>query len=161
MKLRYALAALGAAAVATLGVAAPSAGASTTGTQHFVITTTDPAEDAVQFIAATGPIHALGSVEHVSPSIDRFVFPAGSLRVHHSFTRGSGSNDYDPVTCLGVITEDGIYQVVRGTGAYKGASGSGTYHLSVTFVGCNEENPPRLFFLRIDASGPLTLPSAA
>jgi hypothetical protein len=156
---KYLLAGLAVTALTLLGFSAP-AGATTTGTEHFLLLTTDPSDSAVPTIIATGPIHAAGTDEQVSPSIDRFVFPDGNLRIHHVTDQSSVRQRFDPVTCLGTYTENGSYTVVRGTGAYKGASGSGTYHLSVDSVGCDENAPPSVFVLKINAVGPLTLPSA-
>jgi hypothetical protein len=97
----------------------------------------------------------------VSNSIDRFVFPAGSLKIHHKVTAGTSRDSFDPATCYGTHTERGTYEVTNATGAYKGATGNGTYRLRVEFVGCDQSSPPSVFILRINAVGPLTLPSAA
>ena len=76
----------------------------------------------------------------------------GGLPLKNSVLNAS----FDPKTCLSRVNERGNYQVARGTNAYAGASGSGTYHLEVVQQGCGPT--PKQFSLEIHASGPLTLP---
>ena len=101
-----------------------------------------------------GPIHARGKDVPVSNSVDRLVFRTGNLRIHHHRI-GRGVNTFDPVTCYGTHREHGAYRVVGGTGAYRGITGEGIYHLQVQFVGCHPNEPPRVFMLVINASGPV------
>ena len=152
----HALAALGVAAVTAIGFAA-SAGATTTGTETFTRLSTDPSDNAQPIIIANGPVHARGTDVQVSPSNDRFVFPAGNLKIHHKTTAGTSHDSFDPVTCYGTHTENGTFTVTKGTGAYKNATGSGTYTLKVTFIGCDESAQPDYFSLEIDATGTVTV----
>ena len=156
MKVMHALAALGVAAVTAIGFAA-SAGATTTGTETFIGLSTDPSDNAQPIIIANGPVHARGTDVQVSPSNDRFVFPAGNLKIHHKTTAGTSHDSFDPVTCYGTHTENGTFTVTKGTGAYKNATGSGTYTLKVTFIGCDESAQPDYFSLEIDATGTVTV----
>jgi hypothetical protein len=144
-----------AAAVVALGVALP-AGAST-GTEHFTILSNDPAEDATAIVIANGPVHARGTDITVSNTNDRFVFPDGNLKLHHSTTAGTSKDTFDPTTCYSTHTERGTFVITRGTGAYKGATGSGTYRLKVAVVGCDENSPPEYFSLVVHAVGDLTI----
>ena len=155
MRIRHVVAALGLAAVATLGFAAPAGAA--TGTEHFKLLSNDPSETAQPIVLATGLVHARGTDVQVSGSIDRFVFPAGNLKVHHKVTAGTSKDRFDPVTCYGTHTEQGTFDVTKGTGAYKGASGSGTYRLKVQFIGCDPTAEPDFFSLEINAVGTLTI----
>jgi len=107
-------------------------------------------------VTASGPIHAAGRDVVVNDNRDRFVFPKGTLVVAHHAV--SSHDSFDPTTCLGRATETGTYQIVRGTDAYSGASGHGTYHVKVLIQGCNQNRPLNQFLLEIHASGPLTLP---
>jgi hypothetical protein len=144
-----------AAAVVALGVALPAGAA--TGTEHFKLLSTDPSENAQPIVIAKGPVHARGTDVTISPSNDRFVFPAGNLRIHHVLTPGTSKDTFDPQTCYGTHTERGTFTVVRGTGAYKGASGSGTYRLKVVVIGCDPNAEPEFFSLEINAVGTLSV----
>src|SRR6478609_8418908 len=117
MKITHVLAALGIAAVATIGFAAPS-GATTTGTETFTGLSTDPSDNAQPIIIANGPVHARGTDVQVSPSNDRFVFPGGNLKIHHKTTAGTSHDSFDPVICYGTHTESGTFTATKGTGAY-------------------------------------------
>jgi hypothetical protein len=155
MRIRHVVATIGIAAVAALGFAAP-AGA-TTGTEHLKLLSNDPSETAQPIVIANGPVHARGTDVAVSPSIDRFVFPAGNLKIHHKIAAGTSKDTFDPVTCYGTHTEQGTFEVTKGTGAYKGASGSGTYRLKVVVVGCDPNAEPDFFSLEINAVGTLSV----
>jgi hypothetical protein len=156
MKIKYVLATLAAVGLTTLGIAAP-AGASTTGTQTFLLLGNDPSESAPSIVIANGPVHARGTDVQVSNSIDRFVFPAGNLKIHHKVTAGTSQDSFDPVTCYGTHRERGTFEVTNGTGAYKAATGSGTYRLTITFVGCDPSAAPDFFSLQIHATGTMTI----
>ena len=158
MRIRRAFALPGAIALALAAVFAPAAaGASGSQTEHFIILSTDPAPNAKAIVVATGPIHAQGIDITVTPTRDRFEFPRGAITVLHHTTKGTSKDTFDPVTCYGTHTENGTYQVTGGTGAYDDARGHGTYKLTATFVGCSQHALPKLFELRVDASGPLAL----
>ena len=154
MRLRMAVAALTVVGAAIAGVAGTASASPVTGTEHFLILQTGTSQ--VPSVTASGPIHAAGRDIVVSDNRDRFVFPKGTLIVDHHAV--SSHDSFDPKTCLGRATETGTYRIVRGTHAYSGASGHGTYHVKVLIQGCNQNRPPKQFLLEIHASGPLTLP---
>ena len=156
MKITHVLVALGIAAAATVGFAS-AAGAATTGTQTFTLLSTDPSDGAQPIIIANGPVHARGTDVQVSPSIDRFVFPSGNLKIHHKTTAGTSHDSFDPVTCYGTHTENGTFTVTNATGAYKNATGSGSYTLKITFIGCDPDSQPDYYSLEVDATGTLTV----
>jgi hypothetical protein len=153
MKLRHLLVASAVVAAGASGVAgiASAAAPHTSGTQHILLLQTNPNGSPV--VIARGPIHAQGKDIVVNDSRDRFVFPKGALIVRHHATRHHDS--FDKVTCYGRHTESGTYTVLGGTKAYQHASGHGTYHLTVQFVGCSQSNPPRVFQLQVNADGPI------
>jgi hypothetical protein len=157
MNIKRTLAALGVLAIASLGLAASASADSGSRNQHFTALSTSTAQDAPLILIATGPIHARGTDQPVkgSSTRDTFIFPKGTLRIHH--TAGHDNGTFDPVTCYGTFTETGTYQVTGGTGAYKGAQGHGTYSVKGTFVGCNQNAAPDFFSLEINAFGPLSL----
>lgn len=153
MRIKRLFALFGASALLVAGVPAAPAGASGSRNQHFIILSSDPSDTAIPVVVATGPIHALGT--DTNSAKERFVFPHGSLKIRHQTKHSKDS--YDPVTCYGVHTETGAYQITDGTRAYDDARGSGTFKVTVTFVGCSRTAPPNVFQLRIDAFGPLAI----
>ena len=154
MRLRAVIAALVVTGTAVAGLSGTASASSVTGTEHFLILQTG--DSRVPSVTGSGPIHAAGRDIVVNDNRDRFVFPKGSLIVVHHAVRSHES--FDPKTCLVRVDETGNYQVVRGTDAYHGASGHGTYHAEVLSQGCNPNRPPKQFVLEVHASGPLTLP---
>lgn len=151
-----------AAAVSAAGIAATVIGtavASASGaapTEHFLGLNNNPNTNGVQAVVAQGPIHATGKDVVVSGHKDRFVFPNGSITVvHHKV--GKDTQSFDRVTCYGTFGEHGTYTVTRGSGAYVGAHGTGTYRLVGKVVGCSQNKPPRIFQVQLVANGPLSV----
>jgi hypothetical protein len=72
-----------------------------------------------------------------------------------------GTSQFDPRTCLNLVSQAGRYQIVGGTGRYAGIRGQGTYQLSLEFISarshgqCNSGRSPvaRQELLRL--SGPV------
>ena len=123
--------------------------------EHFLVVSSDPSNNAVPIIIATGPIHAKGTDIVVSNTKDIFKFTHGSLFVTHHIKKHSSRDSYDPVTCYFRHTERGTYRVTGGTGAYANAHGHGHYAVRVSGVGCDQNAAPEYFNLEIMASGPL------
>jgi hypothetical protein len=145
----------GAVVASTLAVTVPALAASGSGgTERFTIVQTSPTGHTFP-ISATGPIHALGKDTPGSNNKDTFAFPKGALIVQHS--RTAGTQNFDKATCLGTFTEQGVYKVLSGTGAYAHATGHGTYSLAGYAFGCSQNKPPSTFSLVIKAAGPLSL----
>jgi hypothetical protein len=141
------------AAVGAIGVGTGTAGASTTASQYFTLTQT--AVDGPTTVVAAGLISATGTDIVESNHRDRFSFPQGDVIVKHWAT--SSHESFDPATCVGTFSERGTYTVVRGSNAYRGASGSGRYKVFAIFQGCDPNQPPTSFSLVVQAHGPLTL----
>ena len=123
--------------------------------QKFVLLQNNPAL-AGGPIAATGPIHARGTDVVIDDFRDRFKFPDGNVVIKHRPTRGASSESYDPVTCLFTFTERGTWRTIRGTRAYADVQGHGRYRVFGQGFGCDENQPPKVFILRIVARGPLS-----
>jgi hypothetical protein len=102
---------------------------------------------------ASGPIAGSGRDIVMGANADKFVFAGGSVTVAHQAT--SQNQTQDPRTCLGRFTESGNYQLVAGTGVYRGVSGSGTYSARGVSRGCTEAAKSRYF---VTASGWTKLP---
>ena len=112
-------------------------------------------------IVASGPISGVGRNIPTGEETETDIFPNGSIDLRHPETGGSES--FDPRTCLGTATFNGTYSIESGTGAYAGATGSGTYQGQAFFLaertaeGCSEEETAFSFFF-VRASGTTTLP---
>ena len=156
------LAATGAAAatgaIVVCGVTAASAaspGITRTSTESVqIMQTTIPGKATV---IAHGAFTASGVA---SETLDKIVFPHGTLKLRAS--PGTGPSRFDAKTCLGTEDKHGTYRIFGGTGAYKGISGHGRYHLNTLFVAardakgkCSHNKEPVGFQLVIRASGPV------
>jgi len=130
-----------------LGIlAAPTAAVAqqTSGAQTFIGIQNGP--DDPGRVIAVGTINATGSDEIVSDTEDVFHFPTGDLTVDHAVV--SSQQSFDPATCLFQLTEIGTIDVVRGTGAYVGATGHGTSVVKIISRGCGETPSTFVFYLR-------------
>jgi hypothetical protein len=120
-----------------------------------VLIQSDPKESGGP-IAANGPIHARGTDVVISDFKDRFKFPDGNVIIKHKPDKGGSAESFDPVTCLFTFTEHGTWKTVNGTRAYTDVQGNGTYRVLGQGLGCNQNKPPKVFILRIVATGPLS-----
>jgi len=152
-----------AAAAAMLGgagLAAASTHTGTSGTENFQLMTTS-ATSPTSSIIASGVFTAPG-VDHSGNKVDTVVFPGGSFQIAHS--KGTGTQHFDPKTCLMTISQHGTYKLSGGTGKYAGISGSGKYQFSALGIGassggkCVQNKPPVAWHQVINASGPVSLP---
>lgn len=123
--------------------------------QRFIGLLTNPSPKASPTIVAFGAIHARGRDRVINNHKDRFIFPKGSVVVVHQ--RVSHHATHDAKTCYFTEHESGTFEVIRGTGAYAGATGAGKYTAHVVAVGCRRNRPPSVFMLTIRAAGSITL----
>jgi hypothetical protein len=121
--------------------------------QRFLLLNTNPRVDGGT-VLGFGPIHAKGKDKVLGPRKDRFIFPNGSVLLRHK-PSAPGRDRFDQTTCYFKFVERGTWRVTGGTGAYRGASGHGRYRVRGEGVACNENKPPRIFMLRVVATGPL------
>lgn len=154
-----------AGAIATItatGITAASAhtGPAATGTEHFQLMSTS-ATSKTSSIIAYGVFTAGGTDTRTTSSTDTVTFPKGTFVITHS--KGTGTQSFNPKTCLLKINVKGTYSLGSGTGAYATISGSGTYQLNILAIGaksggtCSKTLPPVAFQQVIRASGPVTL----
>jgi hypothetical protein len=108
-------------------------------------------------VIAHGAFTASGAA---SKKLDKIVFLHGTFKLRAS--PGTGPSRFDTKTCLGTEDKHGTYRIFGGTGAYKGISGHGRYHLNTLFVAardakgkCSHSKEPAGFQLVIQASGPV------
>ena len=122
---RLAMLAAGAAVITTAAVV-PAAYAGGSGhTEYFRLVTNSTSSNAKPSVIATGFFTAGGTDEQVNNDTDVFHFGNGSLVVHHPHAHQTQS--FNPKTCLFRLTLSGKYTLNKGTGAYKGITGSGRY----------------------------------
>jgi hypothetical protein len=148
-----------AGAIAVSGVAAAGAHTSASGTEQFQLMSTS-ATSSTSSIIARG-VFTAGGVDHAGNKVDTAVFPGGSFKIAHS--KGTGTQSFNPKTCLMTVNQHGTYKLSGGTGKYAGISGSGKYQVSILAVAprsggtCSKTKPPVAFQQIIKASGPVKL----
>lgn len=161
--LRKLVATLVVVSVGLLVAAGPASAA--TGPQTFrLVFTGDPAPGLVGKAVATGLVNAIGTDTAVDQptGADVITLPKGSITF--IATAPPGGITFNPATCVvrfNVV--GGSYLVVGGTGAYQGASGSGTYAAKGVEVfnrlnGACDTTSVRSFVLSFVLTGPLTIP---
>ena len=141
-----------------------------TGSQRFTLTFTGGDTGkvfAAGVLNASGTDIQLSSTDNPdgsSSGVDRFVFPQGTLTVTHFENPGEFS--FNPRSCVGRFSFTGTFTVTGGTGAYAGATGSGTDVGSGIFVvkrnpdgSCSEEEAFSNVVVR--ATGTLSVPGQA
>jgi hypothetical protein len=154
MGIRRVLVALAVAAVSLLTVQHAASAAPVT-KQDFTLTA-DINQEGGGTVVASGAINATGEDVVISDTEDRFVFPAGTLTVTHAAVRSK--DHFKDKQCSGSFRETGRYVITEGSGAYAGASGSGTYRVVARFQG-DCQGPPT-GTVTITARGSINLPSA-
>jgi len=158
------LAAAAAAAIAATGVTAASASPATpraaAGTEYVQIMSTASGPGPASAIAR-GMFDAAGQARLGDARVSTITFGGGTIVLSHHARHGS--SHFDPSGCLSVISQTGIYQIVRGTGRYAGISGHGTYQLSLEIVAarvrgdCSSAKPPLAQQELLRLSGPVRM----
>jgi hypothetical protein len=156
------MAAIAVSGVMTASAAQTGARGAVSGTEHFQMMTTSGTGSTGSVIASGVFTAPAVDHEHQATNTATFTFANGTILLKHS--NGTGTQHFDPKTCLITINEHGTYKLLSGTGAYAGISGSGKYQLSILGIGANsggkcvQNKPPVAFHQVINASGPVSLP---
>ena len=155
-----AVAALSLTVTGSTAASASPAWARESGTEYIQLASTSatsPTESAIVYGLFTDY-----GVDYPGNTVDKIVLQKGSFKVAHS--QGTGPQYFNPKTCLTIIDEHGTYRIYHGTGKYRGIRGSGTYHFTLKLIAarvkgqCSQSQPPVVYQLIIDASGPVSLP---
>ena len=160
----FSLVSAAAAATAALCLALP-AGASAhspavSGTEHFQFMSTSVTADTGSVIAY-GPVTAAATAPIGSQRVGTVVFPQGTITISHQ--QGKSSVHVNPETCLVTLAGTGTYKILRGSGAYAGITGHGTYRLSIVQIAarvsgtCSQTAPPVASQELLQLSGPVHL----
>jgi hypothetical protein len=145
----------------TASAAPTGARAAVSGTEHFQMMTTTGTGSTGSVIASGVFTAPAVDHEHQATNTSTFTFSNGTILIKHS--SGTGTQHFDPKTCLLTVNMHGTYKLVSGTGKYAGITGSGTYQLSILAIGassggkCTQNKPPVAFHQVINATGPVTL----
>ena len=151
-----------AAMLGGVGLAAASTHAGVSGTENFQLMTTSATSSNLSLIASGVFTAPAVDHEHQATNTATFVFSNGTINLKHS--NGTGTQNFNPKTCLLTINQHGTYNLTSGTGAYTGITGSGKYQLSILAISaksggkCVQNKPPVAFHQLINASGPVSLP---
>ena len=155
-------AAAAAAVIGGAGLAVASTHTGVSGTEHFQMMTTSATASTASVIASGVFTAPAVDHEHHTTNTATFTFANGTISLKHS--KGTGTQSFNPKTCLLTVNQHGTYTLQSGTGAYAGISGSGKYQLSILAIGarsggkCTQSKPPVAFHQVINASGPVSLP---
>jgi hypothetical protein len=145
-----------AAAGAIVGTTALTASAAprASGAEHLsIVSVGNSPLDAI----LTGPITGHAIDHDTSNTVSVLTFKNGTITISHPVK--GGSQHFDPKTCIEVLNFHGDVKFTKGTGAYKGVTGSGTYQLTGVAIAarvngkCSMKAPPVAQHLVIAASG--------
>lgn len=157
-KQRVVAAIAGAVGLATVASGAAWALTRPAGSQTFVLYNSGSTFGGENTVVASGPITGIGteriladnSSQGTQEFTNQLVFPDGTVTMD---VHGSDTTTVDPRTCAGNQTGHVTWTITGGTGAYAGATGSGTGRYTDRFVlqrdanGCNEDTPVAQVFV--------------
>jgi hypothetical protein len=148
----------GAVTGVTAASASPGSHQAASGTEYVQIVSASTTPGPASAIAR-GVFTAAGQARLGDARIGTIVFPGGTIVLSHHADRGT--SQFDPRTCLSVISQAGTYRIAGGTGRYAGISGHGTYQLSLEIVAarahgdCSSAKPPVAQQELLRLSGPV------
>src|SRR5215469_2894426 len=106
------LAAAGIAAFTVTGATAVAASSARSGTEHWIVESTNPVS-ATATLIARGPLTVGGTINLLTGHVK---LPGGTLRL--SDHQVHGTQHQNARTCLETVTSGGTYKVIGGTGRY-------------------------------------------
>jgi hypothetical protein len=149
------LAAAGIAALALTGATASAASSAASGTEHWIVESTNPVS-ATATLIARGPLTVGGTINLETGHVR---LPGGTLKLSHHQVRGAQGESAR--TCLATLTSSGTYKVTDGTGRYSHVTGHGRYDLVAYAIvkkvkGKCSDTVPYAQTELLTATGPLT-----
>ena len=155
MKRVTVLLAAGVAALAVTGATAAAASSASSGTEHWIVESTNPVS-ATATLIARGPLTIGGTINLVTGHVK---LPGGTLTLSHHQVRGEQGES--PRTCLATVISSGTYKVTGGTGRYRHVTGHGSYRLVAYAIvkkvnGKCSKSVPYAQTELLTATGPLT-----
>ena len=147
------------AADVTAASASPATSRAASGTEYVQVMSTGSSGPASAI--ARGVFTAAGQAYLGDARVGKIIFPGGTIVLSHHTVHGS--SQFDPKGCLSAVSQEGTYQIVRGTGRYAGISGHGTYQLSLEIVAarvrgdCSSAQPPVAQQQLLRLSGPVRI----
>jgi hypothetical protein len=150
------LAVAGFAALAVTGATAAAASSARTGTEHWIVESTNPVS-ATATLIARGPLTIGGTINLLTRHVK---LPGGTLTL--SQHQVHGTNSENARTCLSTVTSTGTYKIISGTGRYRHVTGHGSYHLVAYAIvkkvkGKCSHSVPYAQTELLTATGPLTM----
>jgi len=145
--------AVGTATVALLGSSSPANAANARPSQQERFSVLATSQHGSPVVVATGPEHALGSVQDATSKSLTLAFSNGSLTVGHKM-KGNPASSFDTKTCLHTYTEHGLWKATTMTGRYHGSVGVGFYTVNVREVQCGKK-PVQLYMSDTEFTGRL------
>ena len=160
--MRKALAAIMGVALGVVGFAGTASAQARTN-QRFIVLFSGSNGNETSRVIASGPIRGVGTFEETTDEdVVRFVFPNGSITLNAPAEEED--EQFNERTCSGSFSFSGPWEIIEGTGAYQGASGSGTFEGRGKFFGerapgggCSEDEEAGSFFLRVEVRGNVTV----
>lgn len=110
----------GSLATASASSATPAAA----GTEHFSLMTTQPS--ASKYVIIASGAFTAGGTDVSGNKVDTAKFANGTFQIDHGTKVKILKESVNPTTCLAEFVATAKFTLRKGTGAYKGISGSGT-----------------------------------
>jgi len=146
--------AVGTATVALLGSSSPANAANARPSQQERFSVLATSQHGSPVVVATGPEHALGSVQDATSKSLTLAFSNGSLTVGHKM-KGNPASSFDTKTCLHTYSEHGLWRTTKATKHLSGSLGIGTYSTDVRWVQCGKHAPVKVYMSDTEFTGRL------
>jgi hypothetical protein len=129
------------------------------GTEHFSLMTTEPT--TAKYVVIASGLFTAGGVDISGTNVDLVKLPGGTFKIDHNFPVKILKEQLNRQTCLAEFAGTSKFTVEKGTGAYKGLTGSGKAVIEATFIArrtrgaCNPNATPLVSEETISATGHL------